>query len=176
MECFKGVLVIQPAHRQGDGLLAGVAFHCQAHCPGAMVGMESGALAVNGVEGFGGVGEAELVGQQADAGEGLGQTAVAADGSGVDHRRSWGGVLTRQHQGARQRLHQAAGLRQGLHRRRRPSELLDFRSRSLDVVFGVARGPHMVGGAPIPLFPDSAALNPALARRATLPVRLGSRR
>ena len=79
MECFKGVLVIQPAHRQGDGLLAGVAFHCQAHCPGAMVGMESGALAVNGVEGFGGVGEAELVGQQADAGEGLGQTAVERD-------------------------------------------------------------------------------------------------
>ena len=145
MECFKGVLVVQPAHRQGDGLLAGVAFHRQAHCPGAMVGMESGALAVNGVEGFGGVGEAELVGQQADAGEGLGQAAVAADGCGVDRRRGGGGVLTRQHQGARQRLHQAAGLNQvavrhqGLHRRRRPSEQLDFRSRSLDLVFGVAR-------------------------------------
>jgi hypothetical protein len=46
-----------------------------------------------------------------------------------------------------------------------PSELLDFRRRSLDMVFGVARGPHMVGGDPIPPpFPDSAALNPAPSR------------
>ena len=31
-----------------------------------MVGVEGGALAVNGVEGFGGVGKTELVGQHAD--------------------------------------------------------------------------------------------------------------
>ena len=64
MEGVEGVLGFQTAHGQGYGLLTGIALHRQAHRPDGVVGVEGGAVAVGGIEGFGGMGEAQLGGQQ----------------------------------------------------------------------------------------------------------------
>ena len=108
MEGFKGVLVVEPANCQGNGLLPRIAFHRQAHRPGAVVGVESGALAVNGVEGFWGVGKTELDGQHADACQGLAEATLAANGPGVHHWCGGGCLLGGQDQRSGQGFDQAS--------------------------------------------------------------------
>ena len=66
---------------------------------GGVVGVEGGAVAVGGIEGFGGMGEAQLGGQQGNPGQGFAQAAGATDCRGVDHRRCGGRVFGRGDQG-----------------------------------------------------------------------------